>query len=57
MYNFLKLLKVERKLLTKQQYKTLKGQYLAGDEDGAIKGLDKCLRRYLREYVKMRGTE
>ena len=30
--------------LTKQQYKTLRGQVLAGDGNGALKGLRKILR-------------
>ena len=34
-----------RKKLTKQQYKTLKGQILAGDSGGAMKGLQKILGR------------
>jgi len=34
-----------RDRLTKQQYKTLKGQILAGDSDGAMKGLRKILSR------------
>ena len=38
-------LKACRDRLTKQQYKTLKGQILAGDGDGAMKGLRKILRR------------
>jgi hypothetical protein len=29
--------------LTRQQYKTLKGQILAGDADGAMRGLQKIL--------------
>ena len=37
-------LKACRDRLTKQQYKTLKGQILAGDSDGAMKGLRKLLR-------------
>ena len=36
-------LKACRDRLTKQQYKTLKGQILAGDSDGAMKGLRKLL--------------
>lgn len=36
-------LKACRDRLTKQQYKTLKGQILAGDGDGAMKGLRKLL--------------
>ena len=57
MFKFLKILKSERGKMTKQEYKTLRGQALAGDVDGAIKGLDKCLRKYLREYVKKRGIQ
>ena len=30
--------------LTRQQYKTLKGQILAGDADGAMRGLEKLKR-------------
>lgn len=29
--------------LTRQQYKTIKGQILAGDADGAMRGLKKIL--------------
>jgi hypothetical protein len=36
-------LKACRDRLSKQQYKTLKGQILAGDSDGAMKGLRKLL--------------
>lgn len=38
-------LKASRSKLTKQQYRTLKGQILAGDPDGAMKGLTKLLGR------------
>ena len=38
-------LKSCRKDLTPQQYKTLKGQMLSGDIDGALKGLQKIRRR------------
>lgn len=31
--------------LTAQQYKTLRGQILAGDADGALKGLKSILKR------------
>ena len=31
--------------LTAQQYKTLRGQILAGDGDGALKGLKSILKR------------
>ena len=32
-------------LLNRQQFKTLRGQILAGDPRGAVKGLGKILRR------------
>ena len=38
-------LKAARSKLTKQQYRTLKGQILAGDSDGAMKGLMTILMR------------
>lgn len=31
--------------LTRQQYSTLRGQILAGDPEGAMKGLKRLLRR------------
>lgn len=39
----LRILKKNRVLLTKQQYKTIRGQILAGDDAGAMKGLKKLL--------------
>lgn len=45
MYSTIKLLNNNKSKLTRQQYKTLKGQCLAGDTEGAIKGLYKILRR------------
>lgn len=39
----LRVLKGCRAKLTKQQYKTLKGQILAGDDIGAMKGMLKIL--------------
>lgn len=39
-------LKASRSILTKQQYKTLKGQILAGDSAGAMKGLEKLRASY-----------
>ena len=39
------LVKNSRKRLTRQQYKTLRGQVLAGDADGAVKGLRKLLSK------------
>lgn len=38
-------LKHARHLLTQHQYKTLRGQVLAGDPEGAMRGLRKLLRR------------
>lgn len=42
-------LKAHRTDLTTQQYQTLRGQVLAGDDEGALKGLDKIMRRNRRE--------
>ena len=41
----LMLLRNTKHRLTKQQYKTIRGQILAGDPDGAIKGLRNVLKR------------
>lgn len=38
-------IKAYRDRLTEQQYKTLRGQVLAGDSEAALKGLRKILRR------------
>ena len=38
-------LKACRGQLTYQQYKTLRGQVLAGDSEGAMRGLQKILNR------------
>lgn len=35
-------LKKNKAVLTKQQYPTIKGQILAGDAAGAIRGIDRC---------------
>lgn len=42
---FLKHLKMQREKLTMQQYKTIRGQAIAGDIVGANKGLIKLLSR------------
>lgn len=42
---FLTHLKMQRERLTKQQYKTIRGQAMAGDIFGANKGLIKLLSR------------
>lgn len=41
----LMILRNTKNRLTKQQYKTLRGQVLAGDPDGALKGLRNILKR------------
>ncbi len=45
-------LKHARHLLTLHQYKTLRGQVLAGDPDGAMRGLRKLLQRQDTNTVK-----
>jgi len=42
---FMKQLNQNKNILTKQQYKTLRGQAVAGDIVGANKGLIKILQR------------
>lgn len=42
---FIDLLKQNTKYLTRQQYSTLRGQALAGDVEGAHKGLQYLIRR------------
>lgn len=42
--NAMRTLKKHRHLLTKQQLTTLRGQVLAGDPDGAMKGLKRLLK-------------
>ncbi len=42
---FMKKLKNSRPYLSKQQYRTIKGQALSGDIDGAEKGLNSLLNR------------
>ena len=41
----LMILRNTKHRLTKQQYKTLRGQIIAGDSDGAMKGLRNILQR------------
>ena len=45
-------LKAARASLTWQQYQTLRGQVLAGDAEGAMKGMDRLLRNRQREKVQ-----
>ena len=42
-------LKAVRHRLNYQQYKTLRGQVLAGDADGAMKGLKRILSKTARK--------
>ena len=44
----LSYLKKKKPELTVQQYRTIKGQILAGDEDGAIRGIDRVVERNRR---------
>lgn len=43
--NAMMFLKAYRRYLTPQQYKTLRGQILAGDAVGAMKGLKKIMAK------------
>lgn len=49
---FLLKLKVHKKYLTIQQYRTIRGQAFAGDIIGADKGLEKLMERNKREWEK-----
>ena len=40
-----KILKTSKPYLTKQQYRTIKGQIVAGDTEGAIKRLRRLLKK------------
>lgn len=42
---FMKILKCNKQNLTRQQFRTIKGQAFAGDIPGAKKGLNKILER------------
>lgn len=46
------LLRNTKHRLSKQQYKTLRGQVLAGDPEGAMKGLRNILSRRLTKGGK-----
>lgn len=43
--DFMKTLKSNKENMTRQQYKTVRGQALSGDLEGARKGLAKLLKR------------
>ena len=53
----LMILRNTKNRLTKQQYKTLKGQIFAGDADGALKGLRNILQRRADRMKKRRKNE
>lgn len=48
-------LKAYRHRLNWQQYKTLRGQVLAGDDTGAMKGLERILRRKTHDKTASGG--
>ena len=45
MYEAIKTIEKNKHRLTKQQFKTLIGQCIAGDAEGALRGFYKILRR------------
>lgn len=49
MNEYFKLLKRYNKILTRQQYKTFKGQIIAGDGEGFRKGLFNLIKRKKNE--------
>ncbi len=57
MYNALKEIERNKSKISKQQYKTLRGQCLAGDVDGALKGLEKILRKKENKKTNQRGKK
>lgn len=42
-------LRRHKRLLTKQQYKTIKGQILSGDGEGAMRGIGTIIQRNERK--------
>lgn len=51
------LLRNTKHRLSKQQYKTLRGQILAGDPEGAMKGLRNILSRRLTKGGQKHATD
>lgn len=49
---FIRLLGTKRSYLTKQEIKTLRGQALSGDLDGAIVGYNKLMFRLAEEKMR-----
>ena len=45
---FMRSLKENKENLTRQEYRTLKGQALSGDSKGAMKGLLKLMERKVK---------
>ena len=61
MFSFLHLLKKAKqtKLITNQQYKTIRGQYHSGNVEGAKKGFSKLVKKSLDitgDGTKVEGT-
>lgn len=48
MFTMLKMFDKNKHRLTEQQYKAIKGQYLAGDTEGALKGFYRIIRKNQR---------
>ena len=57
MLSFAEILEGVRTLLTEQEYKAIRQQYLSGNENGAIRLMDNIFQKKLREYVKRRSVE
>lgn len=53
----LKKLRKYGKHLTRQQFKTIKGQILSGDTEGASKGLNKLLSNRAEKGGEINGRE
>lgn len=49
MYKALKKLKSNKQHLTRQQYRTIRGQMLAGDIQGGLRGMHRVLKRLENE--------
>lgn len=61
MFSFLHLLKKAKqtKLITNQQYKTIRGQYHSGNIEGAKKGFSKLVKKSLdikEDETKVEGS-
>lgn len=58
MKEYFRLLNQYKSKLTKQQYKTFKGQILSGDTEGFVKGLQKVLygKAMINTFERMKKT-